>query len=75
VIARIDPAYTEVKLAIDADGFAYHAGRVDWERDRARRNALTSRGWRVLHATWDEVSTHPELLVQNVLRARDRLPE
>jgi hypothetical protein len=65
-IARVDFAYPELLLAIEADGYASHSGRLDWQHDRARRNALTSRGWRVLHVTWEDLNARPDHLVAEV---------
>ena len=38
VIAVVDFAYPDARLAIEADGYRWHSGRVRWDRDRARRN-------------------------------------
>src|SRR6266536_5422613 len=51
LLARVDLAYPETKVAIEADGYRFHSGRLAWHRDLARRNTLTSRGWQVLHVT------------------------
>jgi very-short-patch-repair endonuclease len=56
LLARVDFAYPEAKLAIEADGYRFHSGRAAWQRDRVRSNALTSRGWLVLRVTWDDLS-------------------
>jgi very-short-patch-repair endonuclease len=55
LLARVDLAYPEIRLAIEADGYRYHSGRVAWQRDLQRRNSLTSIGWRVIHVTWNDV--------------------
>jgi hypothetical protein len=38
LIARVDLAYPRSKLAIEADGYRYHAGKVHWQRNLTRRN-------------------------------------
>lgn len=68
-IARIDFAWPEALLALEADGYATHSARADWRRDRTRRNALTERGWLVLHATWEDVTERPNALIQQLRRA------
>jgi very-short-patch-repair endonuclease len=70
VVARVDFAYPELKLAIEADGFRYHSGRIQWDRDRSRRNALTGLGWRVVHVTWTEMLGRPDGVVDAIERAR-----
>ena len=69
LLARVDFAYPEAKLAIEADGYRYHSGRTAWQRDRVRRNALTSRGWRVLHVTWNDLSARPDEIVSEIRQA------
>jgi very-short-patch-repair endonuclease len=51
LLARVDFAYPDVKLAIETDGYRWHSSRQRWEHDLGRRNALTSTGWRVVHVT------------------------
>lgn len=69
VIARIDLAYPESKLAIECDGYRYHSGKEAWHRDRIRHNELTARGWRIIRATWHDLETNPEGIVKQVWAA------
>lgn len=64
VIARVDFAYPEIKLAIEADGFEHHAGRIRFESDRLRANELTARGWRIIRVTWAQMQRDPEAVVR-----------
>jgi very-short-patch-repair endonuclease len=65
LLARVDIAYPDVHLAIEADGYRYHSGRVAWQRDLERRNRLTSRGWRVIHVTWADITSGgPDILTE-----------
>jgi len=66
LLARVDFAYPDLKLAIRADSYRYHSGRMAWQRDLARRNSLASRGWRVLHVTWEDLMTQPDALVAEI---------
>jgi hypothetical protein len=59
LVARGDLAYPRERLAIEADGYRYHMGKTAWQRDLARRNALSALGWTVLHVTWDDVASRP----------------
>jgi very-short-patch-repair endonuclease len=62
-------AYSHARLAIEADGYRYHSGRVPWERDRARLNDLTLLGWRVIHVTWTEFTRRPARTIDAIARA------
>jgi very-short-patch-repair endonuclease len=63
VVARLDFAYVDYKVAIELDGAAYHNGDRAKERDRRRDNRLGALGWRVLHFGWDEVTRTPEYVL------------
>lgn len=69
LIAVLDFAYPSVRIAIEVDGFRWHAGRSRWERDLARRNELTSRGWRVIHVTSTDIERRPDELVRTIAAA------
>jgi len=53
--ARIDLAYPEVRVGIEADGRIWHSGRVDFSRDRRRANRLAAVGWTLLRYGWADV--------------------
>ena len=66
LIARVDFIYEDFNLIIEVDSRTHHTRQLDWERDLRRRNALTSRGGRVLHVThhrlrWDQEGLASEL--------------
>ena len=69
VVAIVDFAYPDVRLAIETDGHRYHSGRADFDRDRARRNALTLLRWHVVHITWTDLVSRPDHVVALVRRA------
>ena len=71
--AHVDAAYPEHKLAIELDGYVWHADRATFERDRARDNELHSRGWTVLRFTWT-VLRFDEAQVARLIRSRLELP-
>lgn len=48
---RIDLCYPEQKIAIEYDGFDFHAGRRAFDEDRARANDLVLLGFQVLRFT------------------------
>lgn len=77
VVAVVDFAFPAARLAVEADGYRWHSGRVRWEHDLARRNALTSAGWRIIHVTWTDLATNPAALLQRierVLRSNESRP-
>lgn len=63
---RVDLAYPQIGLAIEADSRPWHAGRGDVERNSSKQNALVARGWRVLRFTWFDVKTRPRYVVATV---------
>ena len=67
VLARLDLAYPELKLAIEVDGYRHHSGKPAWKRDRERQNLLTSRGWRVIHFTSDDLK-RPDTVLKELRR-------
>jgi very-short-patch-repair endonuclease len=72
IVARLDFAFPAAKVAIEADGYRWHSGHTQWQRDLARRNVLTNLGWRIIHVTWSDLNK-PQAIVDQVeqaLRAR-----
>jgi hypothetical protein len=49
---RMDLAYPERLLDIEADSYSWHFNREAFERDRRRDNELRALGWTVLRFTW-----------------------
>jgi hypothetical protein len=70
VVARVDFAYPEVKVAIEYDGM-WHGERTAFLDDRRRLNRLVAAGWVVVHVTAEDLE-HPERLLARLraLRAR-----
>ena len=48
---RIDLAYPDAMIAIEFDGYGFHATRSAFDNDRARANELEILGWTVLRFT------------------------
>jgi very-short-patch-repair endonuclease len=65
-VARVDFAYVEARLAIEADGYGSHSKPDDWRRDRRRQNALTRLGWIVYRVTWEDATRHPRAVADDV---------
>lgn len=69
VVARCDYAYPDVRLAIEADGYAFHSGKVSWQRDLSRRSSLAALGWRVIHVTDDDLRHRRDEVVAKIRAA------
>src|SRR4030095_13158663 len=67
LIARVDFAYPELKLAIEYDG-AWHGRPGELGRDRRRLNRLSDAGGRVLFVTAADLHD-PERLARTIRRA------
>lgn len=50
-VGRVDLVFPDRRLIIEVDGYRHHDGRVVFDHDRARRNALVAMGWVVMQAT------------------------
>lgn len=66
ILAEIDFADPERKIAIEVDGRAFHSDRHSFERDRERQNMLVVRGWIVLRFTWERLVNDPEGVIAEV---------
>lgn len=67
---RPDLVFDDVKLLVEIDGYAYHADRDAFERDRWRQNLLTADGWTVLRFTWRQVFDNPAAVVAQIEQTR-----
>ena len=54
-VARVDLAYPDRRLAIELDGFRWHAGRSPFRSDRLRRNRIEAAGWQLLETAQEDV--------------------
>jgi hypothetical protein len=67
--ARIDFAFPDALLAVEADSYRHHSSLGDWSRDRARNNQLVALGWRVLPVTYREMRLNPEGVADQIREA------
>lgn len=61
---RLDFAWPDRRVAIEADGRRWHSSRNDFARDRAKHNALVAAGWRVLRVTWDDADDSARVVAE-----------
>jgi very-short-patch-repair endonuclease len=66
VIARLDFAYVDPKVAIELDGAAYHSGEIARKRDRRRDTQLGALGWRVLRFDWDDITSRSNYVLRTM---------
>ena len=67
--AFLDFAWPDLRLALEADSYRHHAGRLAWARDHTRNSAIVSLGWRIVPVTWDDLAATPDELVLLLRRA------
>jgi REase_MTES_1575 len=65
-VARRDFVYLYEMLAIEVDGWRFHAGLEAWQRDLATDNRLVALGWVVLRFTWDDVTKRPDQVIRRI---------
>jgi very-short-patch-repair endonuclease len=68
-LARLDFAYPEARLGLEAVSYKWHSARDAWARDQSRWNDVVALGWRVLNVTWDDLKNRPAHVVATIGRA------
>jgi very-short-patch-repair endonuclease len=63
---RLDFAWPDRKLGLEADGWEHHGDRVAFGKDRERLSEMVALGWRVLLVTWDIGTRQPRRVVRCV---------
>jgi very-short-patch-repair endonuclease len=66
---RIDVAWLDLLVAVEAEGFEWHGTRAQWKADRIRVAALERLGWRVIVVTWDDVVLRPNETLDRIAMA------
>ena len=74
LIAQVDLAYPDRRVAIELDSVRWHHNRRSFVEDRRRRNRTMLAGWDVLSFTWDDYINRPTDLCTQVEAACDRNP-
>jgi very-short-patch-repair endonuclease len=69
-IGRVDFAYTQIKLAIEADAYGTHeAKEEDWVRNLKKHNALTLIGWRIIKVRSEDIRDRPQETIERIRQA------
>ena len=63
LVAMLDVAFPERRVAIEVDGFAHHATPEQLRADHARQNRIVAAGWTVLRIGQQELSAGARELV------------
>jgi hypothetical protein len=66
---RLDFAWPDAGVAVEADGRRWHATTADFERDRARANSITASGWSLYRFGWADVRERRAGVVGSIHRA------
>ena len=56
---EVDALWRTQRLVVEVDGYAFHAGRTAFERDRRRDADLQSAGLRVTRLSWRQITQEP----------------
>ena len=72
VNGRVDMAYLEENLLIEADSLKWHGSTSAFQIDRQRDNLAQLAGWTVLRFTWEDLKERPSYVVDSVRRALSR---
>jgi predicted transcriptional regulator of viral defense system/very-short-patch-repair endonuclease len=70
LLARVDFAYPDLKIAIEYDSYAHHLGTEAHDRDGARRNAVVGMKWWPITATAADLRNGGHRLANEVAHAR-----
>lgn len=63
---EVDFVWHPQRVIVEVDGYAFHAGRAAFERDRRRDAELAAAGWRVLRVTWRQIAETPAAVVARI---------
>lgn len=58
-VGRVDFAYPDVKVILEADGRVWHQRIADLSRDRSRDNEAAREGWLTLRFMWEHLRDDP----------------
>jgi very-short-patch-repair endonuclease len=63
---ELDFAYPHVKVAPETDGYRWHSGRMRWQEDLDKLNALAEIGWLLLKFSWRDVDRRPWYVISKL---------
>jgi very-short-patch-repair endonuclease len=69
---EFDIAFTNCKVAVELDGYAYHAGPEEHRADVRRANEIMADGWTVRRFTYSDLLNDPEGFIATVRQVLSR---
>jgi len=66
---KVDVGFSACKVAVEADGLAFHSDSDDFHNDRVRQNAIALAGWQVLRFTWIDLTVYPDRVIATIRSA------
>jgi very-short-patch-repair endonuclease len=69
---EVDFLWSDQRLIVEVDGFAFHSTRAAFERDRIRDADLIAAGYRVIRVTWRQLTDAPAAVVASLAAALAR---
>jgi len=66
---KVDVGFPACKVALEADGLAFHSDSDDFHNDRVRQNVIALAGWQVLRFTWLDLTEYPDRVIATIRRA------
>lgn len=69
LVARIDLAYPQWKIAVEYEGDGHRTGAAQWRRDIQRQRELEDRGWIVIRITQLDLTDGSAALLRRIRRA------
>jgi hypothetical protein len=73
LVARVDFAHVDLRLAVEVDGYHYHSRADQIDRDRRRERALARHKWDIVRFTTSDIREQPATVAADLtdrLRAR-----
>lgn len=65
-VGRVDVAYPQARLIIEAQSYEFHSGKQAWTKDIRRRRSLAVSGWRVIEVTWWDLTAGRDAFLQDL---------
>jgi very-short-patch-repair endonuclease len=66
---EVDFLWRAQRLIVEVDGYAYHATRSAFERDRAKGAAMAAAGYLVIRITWLQMVHEPYVVLVHIAQA------
>lgn len=70
---EVDVLFGDLKIAVEADGLAFHTDPEAFQRDRVKQNELALMGYQVLRFTWLDLTEYADRVtaeIQSAIRRR-----